>query len=518
MGLFNGGLFSYGGIFSGPKYDIYVNSIDGDDSYPGSISQPFRTLAAAVSAATTIGTSVRIGLARGSSWREKIDIAWSGVSNNRAVIGAYGYGDNPLLNGSQVLDLSAATLEGGYTYTYSVSAASDPLAIWESDVYMTKKTSIAEVEATAGTWYFIGGKIYAHAFDGSNPSTNGKLYEKFQYMYNLLIPDSSSYIDVRDIVATKTWGEASGMYGSVGGLTISGANININRVVSEYHNRHGITLYETATNCLVNDCTVRNTYSTTPIAVYGADTDTNAILNSTIACGYTDYGIVVHGGATNTTIDNCVFLANRNGIIYGVNSFDAGTDNITINRCTLSGRIEVGLNIKYSHNAVITNNIIDDNASSGTNAMIVMNNGAINWTIANNTVRSTKANYSIQILAASTGGALKNNIIRCSKAYSISADSLSGFSENRDDFYGTSGSFINYGGTTYSVFATYQSGTGQSANSINVDPLFVNLAASDFHLQSGSPCIGAADDSVVADYYGNNRVSPHDMGAIEYAG
>lgn len=517
MTIFNSGLFIPRGLFESAEYDIYVNSIDGDDSYPGTLSRPLKTIAAAVSAATAFGASVKIGLARGSSWREKIDVAWSGVASNRAVIGAYGFGDKPVLNGSQALNLSAAVLEVGYNYTYSVSAVSDPLALWESDAYLTKKTSIAEVEATAGSWYYAGNKIYVHSFDGSNPSSNARLYEKFQYLYNLLVQNSSSYIDIRDIDAIKTWGESSGEYSSLGGFDIRGRHVLLRNVTSKYHNRHGITFYTGAANCTVVDSEFNNTYSTTPVAVYGVSTDKNKILNCDISCGYVDFGIIVHGGATNTTIEGCNFIANRNGIINGVNVSDTGNNGITINRCLMSGQVDNAVTIRYSHNVVITNNIIDDKISSGSNAMIILSYGAINAVVSNNTIRSTEANYSIQIIGASTGCTLKNNILRCTKALSLSADSLSGFAENRNCFYGTSGSFINYGGTTYSVFATYKSATSQGSSSINVDPKFVDLAGSDFHLQSDSPCIGAADDSVANDYYGSLRTSPNDIGAIEYA-
>jgi len=43
-------------------------------------------------------------------------------------------------------------------------------------------------------------------------------------------------------------------------------------------------------------------------------------------------------------------------------------------------------------------------------------------------------------------------------------------------------------GITYSSFSSYQSGTGQDANGVAVDPLFVDPGSKDFHLQANSPC------------------------------
>jgi len=48
--------------------------------------------------------------------------------------------------------------------------------------------------------------------------------------------------------------------------------------------------------------------------------------------------------------------------------------------------------------------------------------------------------------------------------------------------------------TTYSTFTTWKSGSNKDLNSIVSDPLFVNAGTRDFHLQNGSPCIGAAPD------------------------
>jgi hypothetical protein len=58
---------------------------------------------------------------------------------------------------------------------------------------------------------------------------------------------------------------------------------------------------------------------------------------------------------------------------------------------------------------------------------------------------------------------------------------------------------------------------------INLDPLFVNATAQDYHLQVGSPCIDAGDNSLVppgvtTDLDGNKRIfnTTVDMGAYEY--
>lgn len=66
-------------------------------------------------------------------------------------------------------------------------------------------------------------------------------------------------------------------------------------------------------------------------------------------------------------------------------------------------------------------------------------------------------------------------------------------------------------------FAQFQIDTGQEANSMAANPLFVNAAADDYHIQAGSPCRGnALDVGITDDLDGVTRGSPPDIGAYEY--
>lgn len=62
------------------------------------------------------------------------------------------------------------------TYTYQTNLKTQPAAVWENFNPLVLKTSIAEVEANAGSYFWVSNVLYVHASDGSNPGTNGKNY------------------------------------------------------------------------------------------------------------------------------------------------------------------------------------------------------------------------------------------------------------------------------------------------------------------------------------------------------
>jgi len=91
---------------------------------------------------------------------------------------------------------------------------------------------------------------------------------------------------------------------------------------------------------------------------------------------------------------------------------------------------------------------------------------------------------------------------------------------------GTSSPTIDYNDVWNNPGGNYDPITLKGPNDISVDPMFVNPAAQDFHLMSGSPCIdaGTNDGAPGEDMDGNHRpidgngdgTATADMGAYEY--
>lgn len=99
---------------------LYVDSVTGNDSNSGnSPAAALQTLAAAQAAA---GHGEVIGLARGSFWRESLDVS----ALNDITIMAYGTGDVPWITGMDyVPQASWANVGGGTPNVYSTSIAHD---------------------------------------------------------------------------------------------------------------------------------------------------------------------------------------------------------------------------------------------------------------------------------------------------------------------------------------------------------------------------------------------------------
>ena len=108
--------------------------------------------------------------------------------------------------------------------------------------------------------------------------------------------------------------------------------------------------------------------------------------------------------------------------------------------------------------------------------------------------------------------------------YAIALSGLSGVTSNYNDLYanGVGGCVGTAPGVAGCTLANWQTGTGQDANSISADPLFINpngnAATVNLHISPGSPCIAAATPiSGIANDFDNNLRNPctPDIGADE---
>ncbi|MBI4559772.1 MAG: right-handed parallel beta-helix repeat-containing protein, partial [Candidatus Hydrogenedentes bacterium] len=91
-----------------------------------------------------------------------------------------------------------------------------------------------------------------------------------------------------------------------------------------------------------------------------------------------------------------------------------------------------------------------------------------------------------------------------------------------NDLYANNGAVVgNYAGLDRTTLGEWRAATGKDANSISLDPIFVDSTTNDFHLQIISPCVntGTSTDPVpTTDFEGHPRPAgvAYDIGADEY--
>lgn len=245
-------------------------------------------------------------------------------------------------------------------------------------------------------------------------------------------------------------------------------------------------------NIRVEDCTVRNcgTSATLDHGIYFTAID-GLILQRNVVYSNTAHGIT--------------FVNTLNGAIEGNTCYSNGEAGIWISGTSNAGRV--------------VNNLVYSNVGYG---IAFNNNMACSMLIAHNTIYNSTFNFHFS--TGVTGVTLKNN---------VSYESVSTRSINIKDaailenntftnncYKRTTGSFkpFQINGSTSYTLAEWQALTGTpEANSLDADPVFVTTA-SDWHLQTTSPCKAAGDATVgvLTDKDGVVRGVANDIGCYEF--
>jgi hypothetical protein len=163
-----------------PYADVYVDSVNGSNSYDGlSSGRALQTLSAA-SSAMSAGKS--ISLARASMWREQFEVDWDNIT-----VGVHGAGDPPVISAA---DIVAATWTQPDAVTYpdvwSISwtrghtpTATDQLLLWADDVLQVHQPSLAALQANGG-WRAdnrVATTTNVYIKSTVDPNSSGVVYE-----------------------------------------------------------------------------------------------------------------------------------------------------------------------------------------------------------------------------------------------------------------------------------------------------------------------------------------------------
>jgi hypothetical protein len=267
---------------------------------------------------------------------------------------------------------------------------------------------------------------------------------------------------------------------------------------------NGGGLYCTSTNVLVMNCALINNTSSSGGGTYSG-TLTNCTLSGN-TCPVTGGN---GGGATAALLINCTLNGNVTGRQYpnatGA-SWGGGASGCTLNNCMLSGNSAYGAG---SHGGGASGSSLND--CTLVNNYTEDDGGGAYGSTLNNCVLS--GNYGI-----AGGGACEGTLNNCTIFGNRSAGNGSG-----GTYYLTANNCIIFNntspdniGSTLNYCCTPDSGVGCITN----EPLFVNQAGGNYHLQNYSPCINAGNNVYVTttnDLDGNPRIvgGTVDCGAYE---
>jgi parallel beta-helix repeat protein len=217
-------------------------------------------------------------------------------------------------------------------------------------------------------------------------------------------------------------------------------------------------------------------------------------------------GILLLGAGTanvlNNTITGNVTAADGGGISLFAAGSPTISGNVISNNATEPGRDGGGISLGNATDALIANNVIFGNSASrgggifwlGPNAQPVVNN-----TIADNTAGSGSAVFADGFDVANR---LTNNVLSGSGSQAVLE--CGDFNDPNPPLIVYNDVFNASSGPRYGGICTDQ--TGQNGN-ISADPLFVDPAAGNYHLQVGSPAVDAGlnEGAPATDIDGNLR-------------
>ena len=207
---------------------------------------------------------------------------------------------------------------------------------------------------------------------------------------------------------------------------------------------------------------------------------------------HVDIGIEVaseHSGKTTTGVtvrNNLIYKCNYTGLAFGGYSTSVGST----------------ANCSFTGNTLIQN----DTTNSWTGDILVQK--AHDNVVKNNIIYTSSQNIPV------------TNPFGITNAYNNTFDYNLYFTPG-----GANSAIWNWNNKDFANFAAYKTASGQDTHSIFADPLFVNLALADVHLQDASPAVDSADPSYIPangekDLYGDTRLSGFcvDIGASESGG
>jgi len=510
----------------GRAYDIFVDSVNGDDGNDGLTAATAKQTLSAI----TLADGLHIGLARGSSWRESI----VNTTFNNVSICAYGTGAMPIIDCADVASAGGWTPHGSFAGIWQRTWTHDALtgqyiSLWEDGERMYWVSSEANLDAASEGYYVAttGGGATSTVFykptGGADPSGSGIVVEIATRLYAI----NDNFTDGWKVVDIHTKRSLS----LGGSLYLAGSNGVIRRCLAEDGTSHNLFI---GANGLVEDtiCWKADWPDRVNAAMFVAYTNdgrgysatfrrcvavgetAQAIYAKANALGYDGFYAHTAGGVQywdNLTFEDCSGK-NLITVVSGTNCLEHNATRIdaenSASLCLFNAVNDTNLtDLRYIEGALgISASVIETTAGDLTctghrvSHQSAMGKGAI-YSVSPTTVvtngvihrQSGGSGYAfgVQCTAAVTSLTHTNNIYQGPADAGTQALSLSGTGalDSEDNVFWISTIDFTKNVTSYLDFASWQSGTGLDTNSVAEDPLLVDPANGDFNVEALSPAI-----------------------------
>lgn len=468
----------------GAGFTYYVDSVSGSDANSGTSPALAKQTIAAV---PTLTAGQSIGLARGSTWREELVI-----SADNCLVGAYGTGERPMLDCSDVVAAGDWTKTGGRTNVYeaTIAVGYDALAsewpgLWVDDVRMPVVDSLALCDSTPGSIYHGSVTdtspitLYVHPPGSTDATSDGKVYEA-SVRRSGVYSHAAANVTIRGLQGRRN-------YASYGSFCVGRGGL-LDDCLALDGNTHSIFLRGNAEarDCIARDCYNHTTAPTMYIGfeLYPTDGDTITYTRCTAentayyadcigfychTAGDDNFASVSHAGCVVDNVGSPFSIANAT-ICYVTGG--TVTNFFNVLGSTDTPIIANGLNVSAAKSGATWGNFsgaaaaitLDgcDAVFNSTGSFTALTSGQV-FTMRNCTI--TGAGQPVRTYVGGVTFVIENNVF-VPTMYTIFGfySTAPTITSDYNDFGGSTGEFV-IGGVTYANLAAWQAGTGQDMHS-----------------------------------------------------
>ena len=368
-----------------------------------------------------------------------------------------------------------------------------------------------------GLWTQIDGPVWLAAgvtWDANQVLVDGSRLIDSTEDPNALSSGTFRYVPGTGLYANVGGGNPGGQEIMVGrrpdGIRLDGGSwITIDGFTVTRIDDIGIYLAEGCIDVVI----VRNTVTHSFSDGIGVNGCTGALIEDNHVTRSADHGIYLWNGTTNTTLRGNESSWSRRIVGTGAKGIKVEScDNIVVASSRLHHNEDSGLRVDLSTDTLSLQNLawandgqgFSDRASIGSRYIGDVAHGNVLAGFA--VVEGSQQASLLNTISVNNGATVLGHNLQ------VDSSSTTGFQSDFNVLFGAPGSpgLISYAGTDYASVAAYTTATGHDASTLQQDPLFVDAASANFHLQPGSPAIDSADSSAVDfpafDAEGNPRV------------